>query len=381
MIPLARIGAVFAVVAALASCGAVADPVSVNSAAAENKLSPDMFLNSEDLIIVNGVNKIFQDNVVGLSNEVASVIDGLNKKYPEFVTDLVDYSKKLNELRSKSQNGIVDPVAVRAITDSFKKKYPAEVYVGIFDYGVQASMNVLSGYLTSLSDTISPMLKICFFINDVVPEDVSRESKFKLYYSFAMAARRLFDLNYSNQMLSSAEDILLQGDLADDGLAQGIYMTRAINNYFLGNYATSISIFESAPEYYDEKNDWFVYNKLNLYISYLALDQARAEKVIKEFLSRNYPDEIRKSWAYRIMLALDSSHPSDLIKNAREGAANDRELAERLCEAYYYIGMKYYHMGAVNTAKLYFILSMSQNVYEFLEHEFSAMALHYYFKY
>ena len=129
MIPLARIGAVFAVVAALASCGAVADPVSVNSPAAENKLSSDMFLNSEELIIVNGVNKIFQDNVVGLSNEVASVIDGLNKKYPEFVTDLVDYSKKLNELRSKSQNGIVDPVAARAITDSFKKKYPAEVYV------------------------------------------------------------------------------------------------------------------------------------------------------------------------------------------------------------------------------------------------------------
>lgn len=364
--------------AALASCTAVAD-----TAVKDAKNFPaDMFLNSEELVIADGSNQTFNTNVSNLSSEVQSVLQGISQKHPNFVSDLVEYGKKMSALRAKSDKGIADAKEARAIRDSFVKKYSKDFYTSIFDYGVQSSMKLLSGYLPNLSDVVGPMLKICFLINDVAPDDVSRESKVLMYYAFAMVSRRIYDLNYANQMLSSAEDFIIDGS---DGSPErdftlGIYMYRAVNNYFLGNYTTAISNFESAPEYDDVNSEWYLYNKLNLYLAYLALDAAKADFMLKSFLVQPADEKTKQAWAYRLLEALNSDRPSELIRHAGDGAKDEREKAERLCEAYYYIGMKYYHMGAVNTARLYFNLSMNQNVVEFLEHEFSAMALHYYFK-
>jgi tetratricopeptide (TPR) repeat protein len=389
MIPLTRIGVLISIVAVLVSCGAVADPVNPNVPAVENHYPSDMFLNSEELIIANGTSKEFQNNILRLHEDIASVLDGINKKYPDLITDLIGFVEKKNryiketeEAKHNSSPDItrLDVTDLDDIKKSFKNLHPAEVYSSIFEYGTQASMRVLSSNLPVSRDSVSAMLKICYLINELFSDEFSKESKFNLFYSLAALQQLQFDLKYANSLLSAAEEIVIQSG-GDDVLIQGLFMTRGINNYFLGNYAAAVSNFESAPEYYDEKNEWFVYNKLNLYLSYLAFDKARAEKMIKEFLSKDFPEDIKKSWPYRILQSIDSDRPSDIIKKARDGAKNEREVAERLCEAYYYVGMKYYHLGLTETARLYFILSKAQNVYEFLEHLFSDLALHFYFKY
>ncbi len=391
MIHLTRTAGALALAAALMSCGAVAGDSPDNPGNAGTsfwqRLAPAPVsrpLTSEEMIIADGSNPQVDQVVRKLSAELTVLPEGISRKYPDMIPQLSEYAQKAKELRSRAQTP--DPLALAALRSAYSGKYSKQHYLDIFQFGVEASLRILSADVPDTADTVSTVLKLCFIISDLFPGDIKPGQKELMYSAFAMLSRRIFDLNSSNTMLSSAEDFLAQadaeggGDDSRDGAEDhGYGMFRAINNYFLENHRTAVSIFENSPEFYDTSSEWYLYNKLNLYLAYLALDPARAEDFLQKFLASPVDEKNRSSWAWRLLEALDSRDPSDLIRHAADDAASERELAERLCEAYYYIGMQYYRRGARNTARIYFILSRAQNVVEFLEHEFSSLALHFYY--
>ena len=54
---------------------------------------------------------------------------------------------------------------------------------------------------------------------------------------------------------------------------------------------------------------------------------------------------------------------------------SNKALTERLCEAYFYLGKYSQIQGDVNAAINFFKLTLSTNVYEFVEHRYAKLEL------
>ncbi len=380
MISIARGMFTLAMLVALVSCGTTTEsavPPSHEMSEVDLSIVP----NTEKLYIANGTNLELKRSLIELGTTQQKVIDGISYKYPNLVKIIGEYTKKMYELRAQSQNGLVDPVAYQAIKKALKGEFEKNDYLDITEFGAESSFKAFSVYDPKLEDSAGALLRIAQFFNEVMPDEITAETRALIYYSFGMYYQRIFDLSESNRMFSFCEDVIIQmEDTKDKVLAPSIAMYKAINNFYLKNYNTSVMIFENAPEYTDIKSDWFIYNKLNLYFSYLYSDPRKAQKMMDQFRSQDLPKDIVDSWPYQLLMVIDTANPSQILDEViSDEALTDREKAERLCEAYYYLGLKYNHMGAKNTARVFFILAQAQNVVEFLEHEFSVLALHYFF--
>ena len=63
------------------------------------------------------------------------------------------------------------------------------------------------------------------------------------------------------------------------------------------------------------------------------------------------------------------------IKNLTKNVKSNKELTERLCEAYFYLGKYNQTLGYRGSAANYFKLALSTNVYEFVEHRYAKLEL------
>ena len=63
------------------------------------------------------------------------------------------------------------------------------------------------------------------------------------------------------------------------------------------------------------------------------------------------------------------------MRQLSASAKNNRELAERLCEAYFYLGKWHLAQRKRALAESYFKLSMANNVYDFIEHRYAMLEL------
>lgn len=66
---------------------------------------------------------------------------------------------------------------------------------------------------------------------------------------------------------------------------------------------------------------------------------------------------------------------SEVIKSLVADVDNSSQLNYRLCEAYFYLGKYYVQQGNLTKAENYFKLSLSTNVYEYVEHKFARIEL------
>jgi lipoprotein NlpI len=57
------------------------------------------------------------------------------------------------------------------------------------------------------------------------------------------------------------------------------------------------------------------------------------------------------------------------------GLNNPRQLAERLCEAYFYLAKWHQARGDANQALIYYHKTLATNVYEFVEHRYARMEM------
>ena len=83
-----------------------------------------------------------------------------------------------------------------------------------------------------------------------------------------------------------------------------------------------------------------------------------------------------KTWAKQIIyLYLGDISQSEFINNLTHNVSSNKELTERLCEAYFYLGKYNQTLGYIGSAANFFKLALSTNVYEFVEHRYAKLEL------
>jgi lipoprotein NlpI len=83
-----------------------------------------------------------------------------------------------------------------------------------------------------------------------------------------------------------------------------------------------------------------------------------------------------RTWAKQVIyLYLGDISQQDFISQLTKGVKSNKQLTDRLCEAYFYLGKYNQLLGKPNIAANFFKLSLSTNVYEFVEHRYSKLEL------
>ncbi len=83
-----------------------------------------------------------------------------------------------------------------------------------------------------------------------------------------------------------------------------------------------------------------------------------------------------KTWAKQVIhLYLGKLSQTEFINNLTLNVTSNKELTERLCEAYFYLGKYNQTLGFIGSAANFFKLALSTNVYEFVEHRYAKLEL------
>jgi len=114
------------------------------------------------------------------------------------------------------------------------------------------------------------------------------------------------------------------------------------------------------------------YRLLWLYFAEVDFDAVNAKKNLKQrsvFISD-------RTWAKQVIrLYLDEMNQAQFINKLTINVKSNKELTERLCEAYFYLGKYNLHKGNHRAAASFFKLSLGTNVYEFVEHRYARLEL------
>jgi len=114
------------------------------------------------------------------------------------------------------------------------------------------------------------------------------------------------------------------------------------------------------------------YRLLWLYLAEYEMNTELAKQMLKqraELVSE-------RTWAKQVIyLYLGEISQEKFISELTYNVQSNKELTDRLCEAYFYLGKYNQSMGLYGAASNFFKLSLSTNVYEFVEHRYARLEL------
>ncbi|WP_245825380.1 lipoprotein NlpI [Pseudocolwellia agarivorans] len=114
------------------------------------------------------------------------------------------------------------------------------------------------------------------------------------------------------------------------------------------------------------------YRLLWLYLAEYQINASQAKADLAE-RSTQVADNI---WAKNIInLYLGEETQSEFIQNLTLNINTNKELSDRLCEAYFYLGKYNQLLGKEDVASNFFKLALSTNVFEFVEHRYAKLEL------
>ena len=149
---------------------------------------------------------------------------------------------------------------------------------------------------------------------------------------------------------------------------QYVYLNRGVSLHYGGKPKLAIEDLTKFHEF--DKTD--PYRVIWRYLAQNKLDKAGALKqlrVNREGIEANV-------WGRQIIdLFLMNISQAQFIDGLSRNIENPTQLAERLCEAYFYLGVFARMYDQPELALNYFKLALSTNVYEFVEHRFARREL------
>ncbi len=146
------------------------------------------------------------------------------------------------------------------------------------------------------------------------------------------------------------------------------YLNRGIALYYGHRPALAV---KDLSEFYRRKPE-DPYRVLWLYFAEAQLD---AKQALRD-LQRRYAQRSGEEWGWDIVAVYAGQQRSEPFLQALPASAKDnRELAERLCEAYFYLGKRAQAEQQPALAATYFRLALSSNVYDFIEHRYAMLEL------
>ncbi|OCQ20386.1 lipoprotein NlpI [Pseudoalteromonas luteoviolacea] len=114
------------------------------------------------------------------------------------------------------------------------------------------------------------------------------------------------------------------------------------------------------------------YRVMWLFIGERAVDP-EAAKISLQKNSAALSDEI---WSTQLVkLYLNEVSETQFLAQVSQGVKSQKEYAERLCEAYFYIAKRYRANGNNLKAAEFFRLTLATNVFEFVEHKYARLEL------
>ena len=223
---------------------------------------------------------------------------------------------------------------------------------------------------------------------------VTDEQKAQLHYDRgvlydSVGLRSLARLDFSHALQ-------LKPDLIDAYNFLGIHFTQL--KEFTQAYEKFDSVLELAPEheyahlnrgialYYGDRpelaaqdfNDFHhkqsddPYRLLWLYLAESEVDATLAKEKLKQ-RAESVDD---RTWAKQVIyLYLDEISQEQFISELTNNVKSNKALTDRLCEAYFYLGKYNQRMHNYGAAANFFKLSLSTNVYEFVEHRYARLEL------
>ncbi|MCC4265341.1 lipoprotein NlpI [Oceanimonas baumannii] len=187
-----------------------------------------------------------------------------------------------------------------------------------------------------------------------------------------------------------------QPDFADAYNLNGVYLTQ--NQEFDEAYESFDSALELAPDY--------VYANLNRGIAlYYGGRPELAERDLKVFLDAEPTDPYRLLWWYLARQSVNADQaqeelaqyreqygteewawdivdvylgrltPEALLNRIAEQSQDNQELAEMLCEAYFYLAKQAQYHDQPEQAEVYLKLALATNIYDFVEHRYALLEL------
>lgn len=145
-------------------------------------------------------------------------------------------------------------------------------------------------------------------------------------------------------------------------------LNRGIALYYGGRSKLAVSDLKT----FYEKDNKDPYRLLWLFIGEQNID--RKQSLANLAVYRKQLDD--NNWATSIVdFYLGKIDETEVIANLVYGVTSQKQLNDRLCEAYFYLGK--YHSDLNNKVKAanYFKLSLSTNVFEYVEHRYSRIEL------
>ncbi|MCW8108589.1 lipoprotein NlpI [Alteromonas ponticola] len=225
-------------------------------------------------------------------------------------------------------------------------------------------------------------------------EAINDEDKAELYYqrgmlydSVGLAGLAQFDYSQA---------LVLKPDMAEAYNSIGIHYIQQMD--FIQAYEAFDSTLDINPNY-----DFAFLNRgIALYYggrSDLAIDD------LNRFLAIDESDPFRALWTYFAAAEVDAEAGKVKLKKMREkleplhwasklvdlflgelteqqvlaalldGISSQKELTDRLCEAYFYLGKFHTQQGNRGIAANYFKLALSTNVFDYVEHRYARLEL------
>jgi len=146
------------------------------------------------------------------------------------------------------------------------------------------------------------------------------------------------------------------------------YLNRGIALYYGGRPSLAKEDFQTFHK--SQASD--PYRLLWLYLAEYEIDPVQASIDLKD---RAYL-VADTTWAKKVIqLYLGELTQSSFIQRLTENITTNKQLSDRLCEAYFYLGKFNQLKGKDNVAANFFKLALSTNVYEFVEHRYAKLEL------
>lgn len=185
-------------------------------------------------------------------------------------------------------------------------------------------------------------------------------------------------------------------DFADAYNLNGVYLTQ--NQEFDEAYEAFDSALDLAPDYryanlnrgialyyggrpglaardlrvFLEEDPSDPYRLLWWYLAREKVDPESAREELEAHLLRHGTDE----WAWDIVnVYLGRISDEQLLNRIAEESQDNQQLAEMLCEAYFYLAKQAQRNGQPEQAEVYFKLALATNIYDFVEHRYSLLEL------
>ncbi|PKF60600.1 lipoprotein NlpI [Psychromonas sp. psych-6C06] len=146
------------------------------------------------------------------------------------------------------------------------------------------------------------------------------------------------------------------------------YLHRAIGLYHVKRYPLAS---RDINKFYQlDKND--PYRTLWRYVIDSKIDEATALADLQ--MQAITTEDNRYAWTIVDVIA-ERTTEKEFFESISQGVNSNKQMAERLCEAYFYLGYWHKLAGNLDKAIYYFKLATTTNIHEFIEYKYALMEL------